>query len=67
MRMSKKCIICGKEAEYSIKHSNEYYCKECTLENFGDVSYLEKLEKDAQALKQYVKDRMTDSEIEDDE
>lgn len=42
--MRKKCIICGKEAEFGIKDSNEYYCKKCASEHFKDLSYLEKVE-----------------------
>ncbi len=49
--MGKKCIICGKEAEYCVKDSNEYYCKECALENFGDLSYLITAEEQAKRLK----------------
>ena len=40
----KKCILCGKEAEYSIKGNSDFYCKECAIEKFADLSYLEKIE-----------------------
>ena len=42
--MPKKCIICNKEAAYSIKDSSESYCTECAEEHFGDISCLTKLE-----------------------
>jgi hypothetical protein len=51
---SKKCIICGKEAEFGIKDSNEYYCKECASEHFEDLSYLQSIEEQAAALKQLI-------------
>ncbi len=58
----KRCIICGEEAEYCIKCSNEYYCKECSQELFGDLSYLQKLEEDAQKLKEYLKEKVKKNE-----
>ncbi len=42
--MPKKCILCDKEAEYCIKGSSETYCKECAIEQFQDVDYLQKIE-----------------------
>ncbi len=36
----KKCIICGKEAKYQIKGTNNYYCEECAKELFSDLSVL---------------------------
>jgi len=42
--MPKKCILCGKEAEYCIKGSSESYCKGCAVEQFHDVDYLQKIE-----------------------
>jgi len=42
--MPKKCIICGNEAEFSIKDSSsDFYCKGCAEENFEELSYLERL------------------------
>jgi putative hydrolase of HD superfamily len=38
-----KCIMCGEKAEYSIKGSNDWYCKDCAIEYFGDLDNLEKL------------------------
>jgi hypothetical protein len=52
--MSKKCIICSKEAEFVIKGSNDNYCEECAIENFGDLSLLLRVEEQALALKNIV-------------
>lgn len=52
--MAKKCIICGKKAEFKIKDSNEYYCPECAEENFGDLALLQRVGEEAQALKKIV-------------
>ena len=54
----KKCIICESEAEYCIKDSNECYCKECGLEHFADLSYLQKIEEQALRLKQYLHEKI---------
>lgn len=54
--MPKKCIICGDEAFFCIKGSNEFYCEECAHENFGDLSYLQKVEEQAIALKEAIKE-----------
>ena len=52
--MPKKCIICGKEAEFAIKGSNESYCEECAKEHFSDLSLLVKVEEQAKALKDLI-------------
>jgi hypothetical protein len=36
----KRCILCGSKAQFGIKNSNEYYCKECAEMQFGDLGYL---------------------------
>ena len=54
---SKKCIICSKEAEFGIKDSNEYYCKECASEHFQDLSYLQKVEEQAKIIKNIVEEQ----------
>lgn len=38
--MPKKCLICEDSAEFAIKNSNDYYCKECAEEQFNDISCL---------------------------
>ncbi|NQV91527.1 hypothetical protein HQ489_03555 [Candidatus Woesearchaeota archaeon] len=52
--MGKKCIECGDEAEYKIKDSSDYYCRECAEEHFGDLDLLIVLEDEAQHLKDFV-------------
>jgi hypothetical protein len=52
--MPKKCIICGENAEYFIKDTSDYYCKDCAAENFGDISMLVKVEEQAKLLKKLV-------------
>lgn len=56
--MAKKCIICGKPAEFSIKDSSEAYCTECAEENFGDISLLLKIEQEASKLKKFVETKI---------
>lgn len=56
----KKCLICEKQAEYCIKDSSDYYCKECTEDHFGDLSYLQKIEEEAIRLKEFLKEKMLD-------
>ena len=58
----KKCIICGKKAEYCIKDSSECYCEECGMESFGDLSYLQKVEEQAKHLKDFIMENMGDDE-----
>ena len=55
--MTKKCIICGREAQYCIKDSNNYYCVECAIEHFGDLSYLKKIEEQAKKLKKLIEEK----------
>lgn len=63
--MVKKCIICGRKAEFRIKDSNEYYCEECAEDNFADLSLLQKVEEEAQNLKKVVKEK-TDGNLQND-
>ena len=63
--MVKKCIICGEPAVFKIKNTLDYYCQECAEENFSDLSLLQKIEEEAQALKKFVEDKI-DGDIQDD-
>ena len=56
--MGKKCIICGKEAEFSIKGTSDYYCKECAEEHFADIKVLSKVEEEAQKLKDIIRKKI---------
>ena len=60
--MGKKCMICNDQAAYLIKDSNDYYCSECAVDNFGDVSYLMKVEEQARILKQLIEERKQQEE-----
>jgi len=41
---SKKCIICNETAEYCMRGiPNNVYCRECALEYFKFLNYLEKM------------------------
>ena len=52
--MVKKCIICGEEAQFRIKDSPEFYCQECAEENFADLTVLQRVEHEAQLLRQII-------------
>lgn len=52
---NKKCHICGKEASFCIKGTNDCYCIECAEEFFGDLSLLEKIEEAEQQAKEIKK------------
>ena len=53
-------MICGKPAEFSIKGSSSYYCKECADENFSNLELLQKIEEQARKLKKVVEDKTTE-------
>lgn len=58
----KYCIICGKEAEYKIKGTSNFYCKECAEELFSDLSVLVKIDEEKR-----VEDGEIDSILKDEE
>lgn len=58
--MHKKCIICDGPAEFMIKDTNDYYCNTCAAEQFGDLSYLIKVEEQAKELKKLVDEKFKD-------
>jgi hypothetical protein len=64
--LGKKCVICGGEAEFCIKGTSDYYCKSCAEEHFDDIAVLQKVEEEAQRLKEVIKKKMGD-DFEDDE
>lgn len=42
--VNKTCFICEKEkAEYVIKGTDDFYCKDCAEDAFGDLELLERL------------------------
>ena len=54
--MNKKCIICGESASLMIKDTNDYYCEDCAVDNFDDISSLVRVEEQAKKLKHIVDD-----------
>ena len=56
--MPKKCIICGLDATLSIKDTSDYYCEECAIDQFSDISYLQKIEEQAKRLKELVDEKI---------
>jgi hypothetical protein len=64
--MLKKCIICGVVATHRIKNQADSYCLKCAEDNFGDLSYLQKVEEEAIRLKQVLREKLNESETTDD-
>lgn len=56
----KRCVICGEPAKYSIKDTNDYYCKDCADENFSDLSVLSVIEGRAKILKKIIDKKVND-------
>ena len=40
----KKCVLCNLKAEFVVKDSSEYYCKECGEMQFGSIDMLVAIE-----------------------
>ncbi|MBI4440775.1 hypothetical protein HY639_01270 [Candidatus Woesearchaeota archaeon] len=45
--MVKKCLICAEPAEYSIKDTSDFYCRECAEEQFSDITLLIRIDENA--------------------
>lgn len=56
--MPKRCIICGGKANFTIKDSSEFYCEDCAEEQFADISYLQRVEEQAQKIKEIVEEKI---------
>jgi hypothetical protein len=56
--MDKKCIICGKQAEYQIKGTSDFYCRGCAEELFNDLKMLIKVEEEVKSLKKQIDEKM---------
>jgi len=65
--MTKHCIICNDPATLKIKDTPDYYCQNCAEENFADLSMLVKVEEEAQKLKEFVKEKISQNNDEDDD
>ena len=61
--MGKKCILCDAEAEFRIKDTSDYYCKDCAEDSFADISVLVKVEEEAQRLKNVIETRIDEEDI----
>lgn len=60
--MAKKCIICGDGASFLIKGTSDYYCEECAKESFSDLKLLQKVEEQAQKIKEMVEEATNSSD-----
>ena len=58
----KKCLICEEEAKFAIKHTKDYYCEECAQDQFGDISYLLKIEEATQQQEKSVIDKLEEEQ-----
>ncbi|PIN76905.1 hypothetical protein COV17_00450 [Candidatus Woesearchaeota archaeon CG10_big_fil_rev_8_21_14_0_10_36_11] len=65
--MVKKCVVCNENAEFKIKDTSDYYCKDCAEENFSDVSMLIKVEEEAQKLKEFLRQKIDDIKHDEEE
>jgi non-canonical purine NTP pyrophosphatase (RdgB/HAM1 family) len=54
--LEKKCSVCGDVANYSIKGSSDWYCKDCAIEYFGDLKHLKKTSSNSSQAKSGKKD-----------
>ena len=67
--MTKVCIICDDKAGFVIKNTKDYYCEECATEQFGDLSYLLKVEEQnkeqANSIGQPEENLLTEEEYKD--
>lgn len=61
--MVKRCLVCSTKAEYKIKDTSDYYCKECAEENFADLSLLLTVEEEARRLKEFLKEKIDDLQM----
>jgi len=52
--------MCGTEAKFCVKDCAECYCKSCAEECFGELSYLQKVEEQAQNLKKMIDEKINE-------
>jgi hypothetical protein len=62
--MAKKCVICEAPAEFKIKDSLDFYCRECAQESFSDLKLLLEVNEEVTRLKAAIDQRMTELESE---
>ena len=56
--MPKKCILCEDNASHAVKGTNNYYCRDCATEQFGDLTLLQPISGPRQAAKNLIADRL---------
>jgi hypothetical protein len=56
-------MICGQEAIYMIKNTSDAYCKDCASDCFSDLSFLQSVEEQAQELKEFVKQKIENTDL----
>ena len=54
----KKWLICEEEAKFAIKHTKDYYCEECAEDQFGDISYLVKIDEQAKQQEKSIIEKL---------
>ncbi len=57
--MAKICCLCDDPAKFVLKSTSDYYCKECAIDFFGDISLLLPLEEQAKQLKKFIDEKVT--------
>lgn len=60
--MAKKCIMCKKNADLMIKGTSDFYCRECAVEQFGDIEVLVSVDDEANKLKKKVDNIITQAD-----
>ena len=60
--MAKKCIMCKRNADLMIKGTSDFYCRECAVEQFGDIEVLVSVDDEAGKLKKKVDDIITQAD-----
>ena len=60
--MAKKCIMCEKNADLMIKGTSDFYCRECAVEQFGNIEVLVSVDDEANRLKKKVDEIITQAD-----
>jgi len=64
--MPKKCTICEEApAEFYLKGSSEFYCKECASSQFGDLGLLVAIEEKAAEIRRQIDEPINEEKEED--
>ena len=60
--MPKKCVICGDDAVFQVKGTNNYYCEGCAETLFSDTKLLVRVEEEARALKKFLDEHIEEQD-----